>query len=163
MTPESIRQFNPFVALRFFYVGYASLWYPNMPGEEFFEADIAVIVPQGYTAIADGELLSVDALPDGRERHRFRTPEPVHALGVGAGMFRPLEPVSGGRSRRSRLATCRVAALRSSGSCQYAAAAIQLFSERLGPLSFARFTVAEFPFPWRLRIPSCTDWLTGAT
>lgn len=153
MTPESIRQFNPFVALRFFYVGYASLWYPNMPGEEFFEADITVIAPQGYTAIADGELLSVDALPDGRERHRFRTPEPVHALGVGAGMFRPLEPV---RAGEVVVQGWRPVGWQSSVErvVQYAAGAIRFYSERLGALSFDRFTVAEFPFPWPTSYPS---------
>lgn len=160
MTLDTVRQINPFVALRFFYVGIASLWYPSMPNEEYFEANIAVVVPQGYTAIADGERLSVETLQDGRERHRFRTQEPVNALGVGVGMFRPLDPIEVGEvvvqgwqpvgwsSSVDRMA-------------KYAASAISYFSERLGPLPVAHFTVAEFPFAAATSYPSLYGFVYG--
>src|SRR5690606_8224984 len=77
ITPESVQHFNPFVALHFFYLGHAALWHPHSPTEEFFTAEIAVTVPQGYTALADGELVLVEEAPGARERFHFRTAAPV--------------------------------------------------------------------------------------
>lgn len=145
ITQESVRLINPFVSLRFFYVGYASLWYPHMPNEEYFEADIAVTVPSGYTAVADGDLRFVETLPDGRERLHFRTPAPVSALGVGVGRFRALEPVAVGAVT---VQGWQPVGWSSSAAqvTQYAAAAISYFTDRLGPLPIDRFFVAEVPF-----------------
>ena len=45
---------NPFIARHFFYIGYASIWYPQMPEESFFTADITILAPRGYLAFSEG-------------------------------------------------------------------------------------------------------------
>lgn len=143
---DTVRFYNPFVALHFFYLGYASLWYPNSPVEEYFSADIRVTVPQGYIAIADGELLSVEPVADREwEQFHFRTAAPVGALGVGVGRFRRLDPVAAGDLVVQGLSPIgwRTSVERVS---QETAAALEFFAERLGPLPLERFFVAEFPF-----------------
>ena len=147
---ETVRRIDPFVALRFFYVGYDSLWYPNMPSEEFFEADIRVAVPEGYTAIADGELLAVERMEDGRWRYHFRTPVPVMALGLGVGRFRALEPLvaSGGDGDKIEIQAWQPVGWISSveRAAAYTAAAAEFFTRRLGSLPVHRFYVAQVPF-----------------
>lgn len=160
ISPETVKRLSPFVALRFFYAGYDMLWYPNMPGEEFFEAEIRVTVPQGYAAIADGELAGVEPVrtvaATGREDpsasvYHYRTPAPVMGLGLGVGRFRALEPVELVLDDGSRVEIQPwqpvgwISSVQSAAS--YAASAVRYLSRHLGTLPVNRFFVAHVPFP----------------
>lgn len=145
ISPDSVKHVNPFVALHFFYLGHAALWHPHSPTEEFFTAEIAVTVPQGYTALADGELVSVEEAPGARERFHFRTAAPVGALGVGVGRFHPLDPVTAGDFAVQGFVP-RGWSASVEQVTQYTAAALEFFAGRLGPLPMQRFFVAELPF-----------------
>ena len=51
---STLRLISPFIARDFYYIGFASLWYPHMPEESFFTADVTILTPPEYQAFAEG-------------------------------------------------------------------------------------------------------------
>lgn len=155
VTPGTVRFVNPFVALHFFHLGFDALWYPHMPGEQFFHADVRVTVPAGYRAIADGELVGRETVDGGaRERFHFRTPVPVMGMGLAVGRFREAAAIEAAPGAVIE-AWAPVGWISSvDRAARDAAAALGFFQEKLGPLPVERFYVAELPFPGGASYPS---------
>src|SRR5690606_26697178 len=148
ITPESVRFLSPFAAPDFFYLGYALLWYPQMPDEDYFTATLDVVAPAGYTAVADGEP-GEPVWEDGWERRRFRIDFPVNRLGPGAGRFERAEvalPGAGGRELRVEVYAPAGAPASAREVARHVAESVRFFEERLGALPISRFHVAEVPF-----------------
>lgn len=168
---ETVRSRNPFSAFGFFYVGHASLWHPYTPHEGFFDADLTVTAPVGFTIFADG--VTVDEWEQGeRVTKRFVTEAPVNGIGFGIGHFEvtPLEtdhaaPLkSDGKRPVSPLLYTPSGTIRPPTAPHlksYVAATHRFISERLGPLPTEHLHLVEVPFYFPAAFPSIYGLVYG--
>jgi len=170
---STVQFINPFVDHNYFYIGYASIWYPHMPEESFFTADVTILSPQGYLAFAEGT--SVLESPadqyagaarfasedlEGWALHQYRTSVPVNGMGLGVGRFGNESMVVfddykvevwrprgvGSTAQQVGLATAR---------------AVRFLAERLGAPPINEFRVVEVPFPWATSYAGLSNLVYG--
>lgn len=148
ITRERAHFLTPYIAPDYFYLGYAALWYPHMPNEDFFTAGLSVWVPEGYVAVADGEP-GEPVRENGWERRRFRVDHPVNRLGLGVGLLERAEVMAfpaSGRPLRIEVFAPAGALGRAQEAARLTAGTVRFLEERLGALPLSRFYVAELPF-----------------
>lgn len=156
---------NPFVARHFFYIGYASIWYPHMPEERFFTGDVTILAPQGYQAFAEGVAEAaasqdVESGAEGWVAHRFRTEAPVNGMGLGVGYYRNDTVVA---SEPYRVEVWRPQGLPATAPQVglATARALRYLDKRLGAPPASAFRVVEVPFASATSYASLSNLVYG--
>lgn len=171
---DDISGTTPFISQRHFYLGYPSLWYPHTPAEDFFNAEIALKVPPGYRAFAEGALVRED--PEAG-LFTYRTESPTDKLGVGVGRFavheldaeRSMDPVDTSDTdealARRHVEVWRPIGFDSSATevAYHVREATRYLEERLGSLPVTTMRVVELPFYVPASYPSLSTLAYGGS
>lgn len=149
--PDTVKTVSPFVTDDLFIAIVTMFWYPQMPGESFFEATVHMEGPDDWVMIGEGEPL------EGTNGRSWRTVAPVTGLNFVAGWFEPVEMSA---------ESWRVVGWRAPGWGRYleemmehTVGAMRFYESLLGPLGLERLDVVSLPIYLGGSLSQFSGWM----